>query len=350
LMLAAASASLMFATKETCIISFTVLLLAWLCTRFYLHLRGKAEPMRFAEAAPEIKTGLKRFQWPALAALVCIVIWLLFYSSFFTNYQGLADSLRTFEIWTHTGVQTDQYRAPVSRYFDWLSAEELPVLLLGCLVGIPIALWKARDRFAVFTAFWTLGITAAYSLVPYKTPWLAVNLILPLGLIGGYGLGQWHSFGELDSDGDAKPWFRISSALVLVGAVGFSAYQAIDISFYHYDDDSGPYKYVYAHTSRQLVDLVDEVEAIAARNPAGNNTGMAIVSPDYWPLVWYLRDYPRALFWGRIVETSEPIVIASSKQTDEVEKSLGRLYRAYKSYDLRPGNVLVLYLRRDIRP
>jgi uncharacterized protein (TIGR03663 family) len=353
LMLASASAALMFATKETCIISFAVLFLAWLCAKLYLSMRkgtnaaAPALPSRLQQPLPESSTGITRWHRPAMAALLFIAISVLFYSSFFTNAQGVRDSLRTFQIWTHTGVQTDQYRAPLEKYLGWLFQEESPILLLGAL-GILIALGKARDRFAVFAAFWALGITAAYSLVPYKTPWLALNLILPLGIMAGYALGQLYESGRQGANGDSRFWLRISAGVALIAACGFSLYQAIDASFYRYDDDSIPY--VYAHTSRQLVDLVDEVADVAARNPAGKDTGITIVSPEYWPLPWYLRDYPQAIFWGKIVQTSQPIVIASEPQKEEVERELGRLYRAYKSYDLRPGNVLVLYLRRDIQP
>ncbi|HEX2711719.1 MAG TPA: flippase activity-associated protein Agl23 [Candidatus Acidoferrales bacterium] len=347
LMLAFASAALIFATKETCIISFAVLFLAWVCTRLYLWTRTgvNAFPLSF-QPRPEAGAGLSRWRLPAMGLLVFIAISMLFYSSFFTNPRGVVDSLRTFQIWTHTGIHTDQYVAPRWKYLKWLWQEEAPIVVLGGL-GTAVALWKARDRFAVFAAFWALGITAAYSLVTYKTPWLVLNLILPLGIMGGYFLSQWYSAGAAVGV-DARYIFGISAVLALIAALIFCGYQAIDISFYRYDNDSVPY--VYAHTSRQLLDLMDEVESIAARNPAGKNTGMTIASPEYWPLPWYLRDYPQAIFWGHMIRTSEPILIASGPQADEVEKTLGNLYSAYKTYDLRPGNVLILYLRRDIQP
>ena len=345
LMLASASAALMFATKETCIITFIVLVAAWLCTRAYFLLRarknasaiGLRDPIK--EASPPIVTNQTRWLPYVAAMLLFIVISVLFYSSFFTNFpKGVVDSLRTFEIWVRRSAETDQYRAPWFTYLDWLRQEELAILVLGCL-GIVIALWKARDRFAVFVAFWGLGISAAYSLIPYKTPWLVLNLILPLAIIAGYGLAQcWRS----------KTLLRAWAVTALVVAIPGSLYYAVDLSFFRYDDDSIPY--VYGHTNRQLVDLVNEVESIASRNPLGKNTGMTIASPEYWPLPWYLRDYPRAFFWGHMVQTTEPILIALSTQADEVQRTLGTVYRPYKAYNLRPGNVLVLFLRRDVQP
>lgn len=345
LMLASTSAALMFATKETCIISFAVLLLAWLCTRTYLAIRnGKDAPALPVESGVKVtihnsSAGISRYRLPALAALLFVVISVLFFSSFFTNFpQGVYDSVRTFGIWAQTGEHTTQYRAPWFRYFNWLTQEELPILALGGL-GILVALWQARNRFAVFAAFWALGISAAYSLLPYKTPWLALNLVLPLAIMAGYALNQLFVGGDLRA---------ASAVIVLLAGVGGSLYQAIDLSFFRYDDDSIPY--VYAHTSRQLLDLVQEIDKIAAHSPEGKNIGIAILSQEHWPLPWYLRDYPDAAFIQHMAPASQPILIASTLQAEEVQKQLGLLYRPYRAYDLRPGNVLVLYLRRDIQP
>jgi predicted membrane-bound mannosyltransferase len=145
--------------------------------------------------------------------------------------------------------------------------------------------------------------------------------------MAGYFLGQWFDPGA---------------------AMAVSSYQAIDLSFFSYDNDSIPY--VYAHTRRDLLEMVDEIEAVASRNPAGKNIGITIMSPEHWPLPWYLREYPNAGYFGTIVPTREPIIVALEAQSEEIEKTMGTQYRRFHSYDLRPGNRLVLYLRRDQRP
>jgi predicted membrane-bound mannosyltransferase len=191
----------------------------------------------------------------------------------------------------------------------------------------------------VFTAFWSMGIFAAYSLVPYKTPWLQLSIVLPLILMAGYALGQmyehWKTAGAIP-------------VLLTVVAVGASAYQAIQISFLRYDDESMAYS--YAHSRRDLLNLVNEIDRIAAGSAAGKNIGIVVMSPEHWPLPWYLRDYPNVGYWGKVVTTSEPIIIAHENQRLEVERLLGNKYRLYSVHDLRPGNRLFLYLRRDIQP
>jgi hypothetical protein len=51
-----------------------------------------------------------------------------------------------------------------------------------------------------------------------------------------------------------------------------------------------------------------------------------------------------------VVPTTEPIIIALQTQKAEVEEKFGDKYRLIGEYDLRPGNRLSLYLRKDLQP
>src|SRR5437016_2610754 len=336
LMLGAASAALLFATKETSIITFAVLLLSWLCTHAYLRFRRRA--VTTPGAAPVLSAS-RRFQLWAIALLIFVAVSVFLYSSFFSNFpQGVYDSVRTFGFWSKTGANS--YQSPWFTYLQWLSQKELPILILGA-AGTIVSLYQASSPFAVFIAFWTLGMTSAYSLIPYKTPWLILNLLLPLAIMAGCFLKQWYDVAIIHS----SRALRISALVTLAAALVLSAYQAIDLSFFRYDDDRIPY--VYAHTRREFLSLVNQVEVLADHNEQGRNLGVVVMSPEYWPLPWYLRDYSRAGYWGRFVQTAEPVIIAEEPQASEVEQKLGALYRRFGSYELRPGVKLILYVRRD---
>ena len=92
-MLASVMAGLMFATKETAIISAGVLVIAavasWLFSAFRRGTRGQHFHLTLRHA------GL---------VTVCIGMFvgvkLLFYSSFFANREGLSDALRSFAVRT----------------------------------------------------------------------------------------------------------------------------------------------------------------------------------------------------------------------------------------------------------
>ena len=340
LMLGAIAAALLFATKETSVITFVVLLMAWLCTRIYLRIRKTAAITLPSSGTPgPVVARPRRIQLFAIALLIFVAVSVAFYSSFFSNFpQGVYDSVRTFGFWLKTGA--NNYQSPWFTYLGWFYPVELSIPTLGAL-GTIVALYKARSRFAVFVAFWALGITSAYSFIPYKTPWLILNLLLPLSIMAGYAIKQWY---ELAVSWNSR-LLKISVPAGLATALVFSAYQAINLSFFRYDDDHIPY--VYAHTRREFLFLVNQIELLADRNGQGDNLGVVVMSPEYWPLPWYLRDYPNVGYWGQIIQTAEPVVIAEESQAGEIEQKMGVLYRRFGSYELRPGVRLILYIRRD---
>ena len=189
------------ATKETAVISAVVVLIAAAGAAALVELRGLLRDSGRRQSVRDLATALlqssrgfvKRLRERAgvpvflAALLVFIATNIVFYTSFFTHWQGAIDALETFAIWTKTG--TSAHPRPWHTYLEWLSAEELPLLLLGA-TGTLLALWKARNRFAVFVALWSVGEVAAYSLIPYKTPWLTLNMTAPLALAAGYAC-QW---------------------------------------------------------------------------------------------------------------------------------------------------------------
>src|SRR6266498_732740 len=342
LILAAVSAALLFATKETAMISAGVLLIALVVTKVYRWLwqgslgagRSLKKKKSRRNSGSEGNTG-ELFErvggttrlaiWLAIAFVIFIAVNLLFYSSFFTNYpQGIHDALKTFQFWTKTGKEAHVH--PFLTYIWWLLLQESPVLTFG-LLGALLVVLKPAKSFALFLALWAFGLIAAYSLIAYKTPWLALNFILPLALTSGLAI-EWF-YEELGKrEIGARMRLSIIVGIVLLG-IGplpgvvrafeqkkihgktfIPAYQTVDLNFINYDNDDRYYVYVYAHTRREILKLVDEINALAQRAHQGGETGITIVSPDYWPLPWYLRDYKRAGYYGHMTPSTEPIIIA----------------------------------------
>src|SRR4029079_3791483 len=98
--------------------------------------------------------------------------------------------------------------------------------------------------------------------------------------------------------------------LMLVIAVLINGYQMVDLNFINYDNDNTYYVYVYAHTKRGTKDLVDKIDKLAKEGNEGGRTGITIVSREYWPLPWYLRNYSRVGYFGHMTSSTEPIIIA----------------------------------------
>jgi uncharacterized protein (TIGR03663 family) len=351
LIYAAVSAALLFATKETSIISAGVLIIALACTLIYVWLypvrvvpanqtRGRAQRSPSLPTVLREMGGTSNVVAAAIFAFFMFVgVYALFYSSFFRNPYGLYDSLNTFAIWSKTS--TEAHVHPMSQYIKWMVRQEAALLLLGA-VGAVLVVLKPKNSFALFCALWSFGLIAAYSLIGYKTPWLMLNFVVPLALISGYAI---QAIYELDR----RQLRGVSVTLFFATSIGL--FQCIDLNFRNYDNDAPRYVYVYAHTKRTMLDLVKEVDRIA-KEEQGGATGITIVSPDYWPLPWYFRNYSRVGYFGRMASSAEPIIIANENQKDEVDARFGELYEQVHSnepggtFELRPGVSLLLYRRR----
>ena len=352
LIMVGASAALLFATKETAIISAGVLIIALAITLIYVRLNRKANapgtPKRKRGQTPtsQLTTVLNEMGGTPTVAVVAffafltfLAVYLLFYSSFFQNSKGIYDSLQTFAIWTKTGSTAHVH--PPFQYIMWLMRQEGALLFLGA-VGAALVVLRPKNSLGLFCALWAFGLIAAYSLIPYKTPWLLLNFVVPLALIAGYAIQAVY---ELD-----RGQLRLVSAMLFV-AITVGLYQSIDLNFINYDNDNAKYVYVYAHTTRSTLDLVNEIEQLA-KEESGATTGVSVISPDYWPLPWYLRRYSRVGYYGRMAATTEPIIIANANQEVEVEANFGELYEQVPSkepdqtFQLRPGVNLLLYRRR----
>ncbi len=260
-------------------------------------------------------------------------------------------------------------------------------LVLGAM-GAMVAVLRTARRFVLFASLWAFGLTTAYSLIDYKTPWLALNFIVPLALCSGVALEwlyeelqAWEvgqrmraavvvvilliAIGPLpgaarvfDQVMSPRPWPGLFSAFgqsEIHGATFIPGYQTYDLNFVNYDNDNRYYVYVYAHTRRDLLKLVDEIDRVAARTRQGNETRITIVSPDYWPLPWYFRNYTRVGYHGRMSTSNEPIIIAKQDQAAEVQATFGDRYQQIQSgfntagsFSLRPGVDLLLFTRREL--
>jgi uncharacterized protein (TIGR03663 family) len=364
--LLAIAAGILLATKETAIITIVVLVIALICASLWDVTRLLLRENRFTPAA--LVKQLRR-DWAAVrpsldhalsAFIIIIFINVFFYSSAFTNWQGVADAFKSILHWTKERSGTDHVHSPFY-YLGILLKLELPLLIGGLLAGAVI-LWRG-SRFWLFAGAWTLGITLAYSLIPYKTPWLMVSLLIPLALVSGHAA---EAFYRLFA---AQAW-RILWLCVLLVALILSWRLAWVVNFQKYEDNSnsagyftelgqrlqltpyvdGQYGYVYAQTDRDFFEFVQTVKEAADQFRTQKETGIYVASPDYWPLPWYLRDYsgvaysgvmPGALDEGSLAQA---ILIVRADQQAKLAEAQG-WHQVGREYTLRPGVELLVYVR-----
>lgn len=335
LFLASVAGALMVSTKETAPISFGALGLGAVCSFALNPAPGR---MTAAEWGGWRRIGLLTLAALAMFLLSCF----LFYSSFLGNYpQGIRDAITTYTYWARTGVS--EHTAPWYTYLTWLIREEGPILALGAM-GAALALYQRRNRFAIFAGVWAFSLLTGYSILPYKTPWIALNVVLPLCIVAGHAAQKlWDARTRLFPGWGAQVAPAALIAILLLIAV----YQAVQLNFLHYDDDR--YSYPYAQTQRGFLGLVDQVNEIAQSAGTGNATGITVVTSEYWPLPWYLRDYKNVLYYGHVVPVNTALVIGSWKEVPALQRQFGEHYRIAGFYPLRPGVDLVLFSASQTR-
>jgi len=363
LLAAAAALAGMFTTKETAVVTVVVLGLAAACVALYervaprvLGRRTRFAPGTRAPSAGEAtgaapgtwrpgasrarradplarfggRDGLRRSL--AAAAVVFVAIWVTLFSSLFTNLPaGVLDSFRSLTIWTQTSGAT-QVSGPLT-YAGWMVEEELAIFVLG-LVGAAWVAWEGRSRAAIFCAAWATGLFLAYSLIGYKTPWLMLGWLVPYAIVAGHVLGRaWEG---------RRPAARLGAAAVLGVALALGAVQAAALAFRDYDVEENAY--VYVQTRREVKDLVAWLAAEDVRLGTGGQLGIVVMSPDYWPLPWYLRDDTKAGFYGKVVDVVAPIQIVKTDQLESLPAGFADRYRESARYSMRPGVDLVVFV------
>src|ERR1035437_5520193 len=209
------------------------------------------------------------------------------------------------------------------------------LVAIAC-VGLFIAIKKRDASPYQGLAYYCLIITAIYSLIPYKTPWLALNLWLPLAIFTGMTvelIWRWTSgkFGKYV----AIPAFWI---LTFAGVlIGHDTRQRV---FLQPVDESNPY--AYAHTSDDILGLPAEIADIARRNGM-NSPRIAVIASDPWPLPWYLRHFNQVGFWqpGQQVADAD-FYVTSTEAADQYADRL----RGFRPdfFGSRPGVLILLWL------
>jgi len=182
---------------------------------------------------------------------------------------------------------------------------------------------------------------AAYSVIPYKTPWSMLSMYAGVILMAGGGAARRYR--------TAPNWLaRAPLALLMAVAVCHLGAQAYRASFDIPADPRNPY--VYAHTSTAFLRLHERLEDLSDIHALGKAMPVYIVQPDgdYWPLPWYLREFENVgYFHGVPDDPGAPVIIASSRVREELSERLSGDYMT-EMHGLRPSVLRLVYIRRSL--
>jgi hypothetical protein len=217
------------------------------------------------------------------AVVACALLGLaLLYSGFGQDLDGLRRFFAPYTIWAERAIEGAGHDKPW-HYWLRLLAEHEPAAFAG-LLAAPWALAVARPVLRLL-ALYALGTFAAYSAVPYKTPWCVLQLLWPLLPLASWALG------ELVRRGGRRATAVALGAALALGSLAI----AWRISFVRYDDRDEPY--VYVQTYRDGLAPVELLRRAAAADPSLRDEPVHVVMKLSWPIPWLLADFPRAGHW-----------------------------------------------------
>jgi uncharacterized protein (TIGR03663 family) len=312
----------------------------------------------------------------------------LFFTTFFTNVpNGLGTGIvGSLGYWL---TQQPVRRGGQPWFYYLLLAGLYEFLLLILALGTAVAVIRcgAREVALALCLWWAAASWVAYTVAGEKMPWLLAHIVLPMCLVGGWGLARllawidWRGIGAGRAIGlalgapvflvvgtsavrppevagrelatlEAMPHWMTSVLLTLVlaalgvrvlrrvgraagwrlVAVGLLAAAAVltvrttvRLTWVNYD--LATELLVFAHGTPDLKRAMAEIELIGQRTGRDRSLEIAFDDQTSWPLVWYLRDYPRSRVYGAAL-TSEavaaPVVIVGPQNASAVEPFVER--------------------------
>lgn len=374
--LAGAGVGLMHATKETWVLAAAAMVFALIAGALWDRWVA-GERWRIA---PRV------WNWRiAVAAGVAVAVAVVFFSSFFTYWPGVWDSVLTYvNQFRRAGGSTGQEAGNLHvnpwysylRWLLWFREGRGPVFTEAAIAALALAgavagftrrgLGSADAKFVRFLTFYSLAMFVGYSMVPYKTPWCVLGALHGMILLAGVGacaVVRWPlaALRAVTAGADERMWkdvrwaaaFPMQAVVVLLLAAGV----------WHLTDHAylasrklcaSPYNpWVYGHSSLDIARLGTEADAIAAVAPVGHDMLIKFFSPDehdVWPLPWYLRRFNReriGYFHAVPADCDADMIIFVPEVWDQLKGRLTGTYE-YVRRGLRPGIVLTIGVREDL--
>lgn len=315
------SGALMLAAKETAALHFAVLGVVAVFLYLARRRRMKWDP----------------WLWPAVvAATVFVLVGVALFSWFGANWQALSVlPVAARDVFARASGEGHQksvwYYAQLlsGGWSGWLVAGFASAGLLRAGTGRAGASWLALAGYGV-------AVTVLYSLIPYKTPWLALNLWLPEALLAG--LGAVELFRIVGPRMSAHVPL-VLACLTTVLAVVLLAHDTRQRVFSDPAGESNPY--AYAQTSEDLLGLPAEVGRLA-RQQGLSTPRIAVITADPWPLPWYFRHYTQVGYWqpGQAVGPAD-FYITSTEVSEQYSAQLNS--RRPDFFGARPGVLVLLW-------
>ena len=300
-LLAGFAAGMMYATKETAIITWGVMVLAYFAMQWSLqskYITSRTHVLFFDPVNLIYGVGMAM-----LVSLLCL-------SSFLANPMGALDAIISFIIYIPRGLSGSGNE---SVYHHWPFYYYLRILLCspsGSFVWTEGAIyilsiiafiitWKRKymevpDMLVAYLSLLAVFLCVVYSTIPYKTPWCLLSFHLAFILLAGIGASQIY-------ERLRRRAYRILWVFAMFLIYLHLAWQSYSLNYgRHMYSVYNPY--LYAHPSGDFILLERILEQVARSSKDGYNTHIKVFAQhhDIWPLPWYIRQFSNYQFYDGV--------------------------------------------------
>ncbi len=326
---------LMFATKE----SFAISMIAWTGAGVLVALENRKSLDK-----ETLVSWWRAHRKPVFISLIAAALTsFAFYTDGFTHPKGAVDAVRTFFVY-----ETVQGHDKSFAYYLHLLAVPYksagmwwfgtPVLVLaGIAFASTFRKGAANVPLIRFTTYAALGHFAIYSVIAYKTPWLACLPWAHVCVLAGFAFA-----------GFTKHGLPVKAALVLLTAATLATQiqQTRRATGRFAADERNPFAYVPTRGDVEALETwLNQLRSVA---PGGSLEPVAVIGGDYWPLPWYLRAFGRIGYWKSPAAdlSGFPVVFAMPEETDAVAMALEKSHMPLPR-GLRADVPIHLFVRND---
>ena len=353
------SLGLMHATKETFVLSLASLAL---CIAFSCY-KGK----KFDLSKLKNRYGLT-------ALFSALIVSVMFYSSFLSNPKGPVDSVTAFVHSVKRGLGASDFeerftsgeghKKSFGYYFDILSGKfprklsstakdifrnstarpisEIFFLLFPIVGLINLPKKGSRSRKMFFGVLvYSLSLALIYSLIPYKTPWCMLSFLLGFMFLCALSV-------RFMSQNFSFHINKLFAVIAFLMVFDLSRQSSLLTAEEFCVSDRNPYAYVQPYFD--VEDLSVRITEISQVEGQGYEMPVHFLTPEYWPLPWYLKKFKNVGYWEKDIPELSPEkfpVIVTTPDREELIRKLENTHVA--EYRGRmPGYHLLVFYRKDL--
>lgn len=337
--------------KETALVVWFCVVLSYILTCIVVYIKNR--PSNLIKNIEDIVIGVVEGKYNAvimrylIPAILCFavsgVLFGLLYSSFGSNPNGIHDGLTSWMYWKNTGSQSGHVK-PFGYYSEIIINYDFTLIFLF-FVGTVITLFTDRNKYKLFICFWALSTWFVYSMIPYKTPWLMINFLLPFAISAGIG---W----EIIYNMVTKNVYRFITVACVILLLMNAFTTAIKVKWFDYDKESN--KLTYVHTYRDFEDEVRALYTLMMASPKQEKTEVTISSIEYWPMpAYFMKKYTSLGYFngvqGRDLNLNAPIIVSDTQDDSMLRELLLESdvndFVKLRSFKVRPGVTHTIFVK-----